>query len=96
MSPHRVLFQKILDIKTLERKEIRSLFALTEYYRRSIANFSKTMTSISDLIKGDSSHSTHWTTECQSALEKIQNVFICPILKLPNFSLLFILQMLAQ
>lgn len=75
------------------KKQVRSLLGVLNYYRKFIPNFSSLSTPITDLTKSGQPDKIQWTSDCQTALDKILNALNSdPILILPNFSDKFILR----
>lgn len=72
-------------------KQLRSFLGLCSYYRRFISKFSNLVVPLSHLLKKGTPW--RWTSECQTALEQIKQVFLkTVILTYPNFQRTFYLQ----
>ena len=88
--------KKILQVSTpTTKKQVRSLLGLLSFYGRYIPGFASVAAPLTDLIKEDgrSCRSIHWTPDCSSALQEIQNMLSRkPVLLLPRPDLPFVLQ----
>ena len=96
LRPDESKIEKILQVSTpTTKKQVRSLLGLLRLYRRYIPGFASVAAPLTDLTKegGRSCHSIHWTPDCASALQEIQDILSHkPVLLLPQLDLPFVLQ----
>ena len=96
LRPDESKTEKILQVSTpTTKKQVRSLLGLLSFYRRYIPGFASVAAPLTDLTKegGRSCRSIHWTPDCASALQEIQDILSRkPVLLLPRLDLLFVLQ----
>ena len=73
------------------RKEVQRFIGMLGFYRRFCSNFSQVASSLTDLMSNKRIFS--WTDSCQRAFLKLKRLLLsAPVLKAPDFSLPFILQ----
>ena len=96
LRPDESKTEKILQVSTpTTKKQVRSLLGLLSFYRRYIPGFASVAAPLTDLTKesGRSCRSIHWTPDCASALQEIQDILSRkPVLLLPRLDLPFVLQ----
>ena len=96
LRPDESKTEKILQVSTpTTKKQVRSLLGLLSFYRRYIPGFASVAAPLTDLTKesGRSCRSIHWTPDCASALQEIQDLLSRkPVLLLPRLDLPFVLQ----
>ena len=96
LRPDESKTDKILQDSTpTTKKQVRSLLGLLSFYRRYIPGFASVAAPLTDLTKegGRSCRSIHWTPDCASALQEIQDILSRkPVLLLPRLDLPFVLQ----
>ena len=96
LRPDESKTDKILQVSTpTTKKQVRSLLGLLSFYRRYIPGFASVAAPLTDLTKegGRSCRSIHWTPDCASALQEIQDILSRkPVLLLPRLDLPFVLQ----
>ena len=96
LRPDESKTDKILQVSTpTTKKQVRSLLGLLSFYRRYIPGFASVAAPLTDLNKesGRSCRSIHWTPDCASALQEIQDLLSRkPVLLLPRLNLPFVLQ----
>ena len=96
LRPDESKTEKILQVSTpTTKKQVRSLLGLLSFYRRYIPGFASVAPPLTDLTKegGRSCRSIHWTPDCASALQEIQDILSRkPVLLLPRLDLPFVLQ----
>ena len=96
LRPDESKTEKILQVSThTTKKQVRSLLGLLSFYRRYIPGFASVPAPLTDLTKesGRSCRSIHWTPDCASALQEIQDILSRkPVLLLPRLDLPFVLQ----
>ena len=96
LRPDESKTEKILQVSTpTTKKQVRSLLGLLSFYRRYIPGFASVAAPLTDLTKesGRSCRSIHWTPDCASALQEIQDILSRkPVLLLPRLNLPFVLQ----
>ena len=96
LHPDESKTEKILQVSTpTTKKQVRSLLGLLSFYRRYIPGFASVAAPLTDLTKegGRSCRSIHWTPDCASALQEIQDILSRkPVLLLPRLDLPFVLQ----
>ena len=96
LRPDESKTEKILQVSTpTTKKQVRSLLGLLSFYRRYIPGFASVAAPLTDLTKegGRSCRSIHWTPDCASALQEIQDILSRkPVLLLPGLDLPFVLQ----
>ena len=96
LRPDESKTEKILQVSTpTTKKQVRSLLDLLSFYRRYIPGFASVAAPLTDLTKegGRSCRSIHWTPDCASALQEIQDILSRkPVLLLPRLDLPFVLQ----
>ena len=96
LRPDESKTEKILQVSTPTiKKQVRSLLGLLSFYRRYIPGFASVAAPLTDLTKegGRSCRSIHWTPDCASALQEIQDILSRkPVLLLPRLDLPFVLQ----
>ena len=75
------------------KKQIRSFLGLAGFYRKFIPNFSAIAIPLSDLTKKGQPHKVKSTENTQLAFDTLKKLlFARPILKLPDFTQIFILR----
>ena len=85
---------KIRDAKIpATKKQVRAFLGLTGYYHKFIHNYAQLMAPLSDLTKKGMPDRVGWSTQADNAFVALKNL-LCeqPVLKLPDFSLPFILR----
>ena len=96
LRPDESKTEKILQVSTpTTKKQVRSLLGLLSFYRRYIPGFASVAAPLTDLTKegGRSCRPIHWTPDCASALQEIQDILSRkPVLLLPRLDLPFVLQ----
>ena len=96
LLPDESKTEKILQVSTpTTKKQVRSLLGLLSFYRRYIPAFASVAAPLTDLTKegGRSCRPIHWTPDCASALQEIQDILSRkPVLLLPRLDLPFVLQ----
>ena len=96
LRPDESKTDKILQVSTpTTKKQVRSLLGLLSFYRSYIPGFASVAAPLTDLTKegGRSCRSIHWTPDCASALQEIQDILSRkPVLLLPGLDLPFVLQ----
>ena len=96
LRPDESKTKKILQVSTITtKKQVRSLLGLLSFYRRYIPGFASVAAPLTDLTKegGCSCRSIHWTPDCASALQEIQDMLSRkPVLLLLRLDLPFVLQ----
>ena len=96
LRPDESKTDKILQVSTpTTKKQVRSLLGLLSFYRRYIPGFASVAAPLTDLTKegGRSCRSIHWTPDCASALQEIQDILSRkPVLLLPRLDLPFVLE----
>ena len=96
LRPDESKTDKILQVSTpTTKKQVRSLLGLLSFYRRYIPGFASVAAPLTDLTKegGRSCRPIHWTPDCASALQEIQDILSRkPVLLLPRLDLPFVLQ----
>ena len=96
LRPDESKTEKILQVSTpTTKKQVCSLLGLLSFYRRYIPGFASVAAPLTDLTKesGRSCRSIHWTPDCASALQEIQDILSRkPVLLLPRLDLPFVLQ----
>ena len=94
LCPDESKTKKIQQVSTpTTKKQVRSLLGLLSFYR--LPGFASVAALLTDLTKegGLSCRSIHWTPDCASALQEIQDMLSCkPVLLLPRLDLPFVLQ----
>ena len=83
------------QVRSLLKKQVRSLFCLLSFYRCYIPGFASVATPLTDLTKegGRSCRSIIWTPDCACVLQEIQDILRRkPILLLPRLDLPFVRQ----
>lgn len=88
---------KITSIKNAPRPEtkrqVKSFLGLIGFYRRFVPNFSHVAVALTDLTKKGQPNKIKWGSAQENAFRSLKNALVSnPILKLPDFSLTFILQ----
>ena len=83
---------KILKIDIpRNKKEVRSLLGVCNFYRKFIPNFSEMVAPLTELIKKKSPIKIIWSQECEMALNRIKVAFSGqPILRLPDIKKRFV------
>ncbi|GFR79413.1 zinc finger protein [Elysia marginata] len=75
------------------KREVRSLLGLLNYYRRFIQNFSTIAQPLTDLTKKASPNKIKWTPEYQVSLDKLKKALTSePILRVPDPAKPFVVQ----
>ena len=96
LRPDESKTKKILLVSTpTTKKQVPSLLGLLSFYRRYISGFASVAAPLTDLTKegGRSCCSIHWTPDCASALQEIQDMLSCKsALLLPRPDLPFVLE----
>ena len=95
LRPDESKTDKIQVSTPTTKKQVRSLLGLLSFYRRYIPGFASVAAPLTDLTKegGRSCRSIHWTPDCASALQEIQDILSRkPVLLLPRLDLPFVLQ----
>ena len=88
---------KIEVIKNAHRpttkKQVRSFIGMAEFYRKFVPNFSDIASPLTDLTKKGQPNQVRWEANHERAFSSLKNALVkAPVLKLPNFSQVFILQ----
>ena len=88
---------KIEVIKNAHRpttkKQVRSFIGMAEFYRKFVPNFSDIASPLTDLTKKGQPNQVRWEAIHERAFSSLKNALVkAPVLKLPNFSQVFILQ----
>lgn len=88
---------KIEVIKNASRpktkKQVRSFLGLAEFYRKFVKDFSRIASPLTDLTKKGCPNQVRWEECHENAFSTLKNALIqAPVLKIPNFSQIFILQ----
>ena len=88
---HQEKIRAIVDWPTPRTlTELRGFMGICSYYRRFVRGFSQLGAPLTDLTKKGA---FQWTEKSQQAFEKLKEVMsTCPVLALPDFSRLFILE----
>ncbi|XP_061180784.1 uncharacterized protein LOC133189428 [Saccostrea echinata] len=77
----------------MTKKQVRSFLGLAGFYRKFIPNFSAIAAPLSDLTKKGQPNKVVWTDNQQRAFDTLKQMLCSePILKLPDFSEVFILR----
>ena len=86
--------EKLLSLKApTNKKEVRSLIGLVNYYRNFVPNFSSLSATFSDLTRKGQPDKIVWSGECEHAFDTLkQCLSSSPVLVLPDFSKLFFLR----
>ena len=76
---------------------VRTSLGLTGYYRKFIPGYAELAALLTDLMRKNAPNEVWWTEECDGAFKRLKQCLCCkPILRCPNFSLPFMLQMDAS
>ena len=94
LSPHPDTVEKIKTAKVPEtKKQVRSFLGLIGFYRRYIPNFSSVAAPLSDLTKKGKPNKVEWDLAQDRAFHTLKDILSkAPVLRLPDFSKLFMLQ----
>ena len=94
VKPHEKNIKKILQLQVpTSKKQVRSLLGLVGYYRKFIPNFATVTAPISDLLGAKTSRKLTWTTDCQTALDKLQHCLTSkPVLLLADLDKDFVVR----
>ena len=85
MKPTQEKVKNIVKLNAPKtKKEVRQLMGTMGYYKKFIPAYSETTAPITDLLQGKQKGAVKWTEQCQTNLDKIQELMSSgPILKLP-------------
>ena len=79
------------------KKQVKSFLGLVGYYRRLVHNFSEKAAALSDLTQKRQPSKVKWSSQCEEAFEMLKRALMNePVLQLPDFSKLFIVQVDAS
>ena len=79
------------------KKQVKSFLGLVGYYRRFIHNFSEKAAALSDLTQKRQPSKVKWSSQCEEAFQMLKRALMNePVVKLPDFSRLFIVQVDAS
>jgi len=94
LRPNPEKIDKIVNAATpVTKKQVRSFLGLASYYRAFVQNFAETASVLSDLTKHGSPNVVKWTDVHEQAFCMLKvKLSSTPILRLPDFSKVFIVQ----
>ena len=94
MKPTNEKVTKIIQLEIPRtKKQVRSIIGLISFYRRYIPHLSGIISPLVEMTKKNQPAKVKWTSECQEALEKIQDILSSePVLAIPDIKKPFTLR----
>ena len=75
------------------KSEVRAFHGLASYYRKFVPNFATIAAPLTELLKKGQPEKVAWSEECERAFRELKRALTTePVLKIPDFSLEFIIQ----
>ena len=89
--------EKIAKMKNIppptNKKEVRSLLGILNYYRRFVPNFAEIAQPLTNLTKKGAPNKVLWTSQCEASLRQLKTAFCSkPILALPDLRKPFVVR----
>ena len=76
------------------KKQVRAFLGLTGYYRKFISNYATVAAPLTDLTRKSAPNNVQWNEQCDQAFKELKKLLCtAPVLRNPDFSRPFILQM---
>ena len=94
VKPEKAKIQAILDFQVpVTKKDVRSFFGISGYYRRFIQDYSTIAAPLTDLTQKRKPNKVTWTRECYCAFRKLKEKLCShPVMMSPDFEKEFVLE----